>query len=41
MVSYNDTKLGQGRDAVKIAARTILNYQELEKLIYAALKEQK
>jgi recombination protein RecA len=40
--SYNDTKLGQGRDAAKMAIRDNPELsEELEKLIYAALKEQK
>ena len=40
--SYNDTKLGQGRDAAKqcIADNPELA-EELEKLIFTALKEQK
>jgi recombination protein RecA len=40
--SYNDTRLGQGRDAAKIAVRDNPELaEELEGLIYAALSEQK
>ena len=38
--SYKDTKLGQGRDAAKLAVKDNPElYEELEKLIYEALKE--
>jgi len=40
--SYKETKLGQGRDAAKIAIRDNPELaEELEALIYAALKEKK
>lgn len=40
--SYNDTRLGQGRDAAKMALRDNPELaEELERLIYAALKEKK
>ena len=40
--SYKDSKLGQGRDAAKIAVRDNPELaEELEGLIYEALKEQK
>ena len=38
--SYKDTKLGQGRDAAKMAVKDNPElYEELENLIYQALKE--
>lgn len=38
--SYKETKLGQGRDAAKLAVKDNPElYEELEKLIYEALKE--
>jgi len=38
--SYNDTKLGQGRDAAKVAVKDNPELaEELESLIFAALKE--
>ena len=40
--SYKETKLGQGRDAAKIAVRDNPELaEEIEGLIYEALKEQK
>jgi recombination protein RecA len=40
--SYNDTKLGQGRDAAKAAVKDNPELaEELEKLIFEALKENK
>ena len=40
--SYNDTKLGQGRDAAKTAVKDNPELaEELEKLIFDALKENK
>lgn len=37
--SYNDTKLGQGRDAAKLAVRDNPELaEELEKLVFEALK---